>query len=400
VTGRTRDALNRVAAKKTCPSMPRARSLARLRADGKTSAILAVGVDVVASLLERARAAARAIRARVAAVVDVDLAAVDVAAIAWVMHRDGFFHRRHLLAEARRHLALVLRGRLREPGLDERIADAALAAHRTDITEPRTQHGKNQEHRLCTTRWAPGPPPARRRPSTGPDPDHKPAPDPAASHLPLDEGEWPVPRDPLRYDRAVIASTVLSARLRTARRASRDPYPYDGFAHRQAALPEQLFLFGQQKEEPVRKKAGPVDVTALRTRRPMAHHAYRVRTRRTSRVRTCRDPAGAPARLRDRIRCALTIRRVASGTRRIGAPIRRIHRTRLERSVPRAGLAARCAPRAPTGLVTAHHRQERLQPVLCLVRQVPANGHAAENEFCPLISTAYASVIDDTAHPT
>jgi hypothetical protein len=257
VTGRTRDALNRVAAKKTCPSMPRARSLARLRADGKTSATLAVGVDVLTSLLERARAAARTIRARVAAVADIDLAAVDVAAIAWVMHRDGFFHRRHLLAEARRHLALVLRGRLREPGLDERIADAALAAHRTDITEPRTQHGKNQEHRLCTTRWAPGPPPARRRPSTGPDPDHKPAPDPAASHLPLDEGEWPVPRDPLRYDRAVIASTVLSARLRTARRASRDPYPYDGFAHRQAALPEQLFLFVSRRRSPYGRRPGP-----------------------------------------------------------------------------------------------------------------------------------------------
>ncbi|MCX4597983.1 hypothetical protein OG819_53270 [Streptomyces sp. NBC_01549] len=84
---------------------------------------------------------------------------------------------------------------------------------------------------------------------------------------------------------------MLSARLRTARRSNRDPY--DGFAHRQAALPEQLFLFDQQKEEPVRKKAGPVDVAALRTRSPMAHHPHRVRTRRTSRARTSRDPAGA-----------------------------------------------------------------------------------------------------------
>ncbi|WP_329538023.1 hypothetical protein [Streptomyces sp. NBC_01450] len=87
------------------------------------------------------RVAARAIRARAAAVVDVGLAAVDVAAIAWVMHRDGFFHRRHLLAEARRHLALVLRGRLREPGLDEWIVDASLAARavtRTRTTASRT----------------------------------------------------------------------------------------------------------------------------------------------------------------------------------------------------------------------------------------------------------------------
>jgi hypothetical protein len=138
VTGRTRDALNRIAAKKTRPPKPRARSLARLRADGKTSATLAVGVDAVTSLLERARAAARAIRARVAAVADIGLVAVDIAAVAWVMHRDGFFHRRHLLAEARRHLALVLRGRLREPGLDERIADAARAVTRTRTTASRT----------------------------------------------------------------------------------------------------------------------------------------------------------------------------------------------------------------------------------------------------------------------
>ncbi|MEI5036298.1 hypothetical protein RB201_37490 [Streptomyces sp. S1A(2023)] len=33
------------------------------------------------------------------------------------MHDGGRFHRRHLLAEARRHLALVLRGRRREQGL-------------------------------------------------------------------------------------------------------------------------------------------------------------------------------------------------------------------------------------------------------------------------------------------
>jgi hypothetical protein len=131
VTERTRDALNRIEAKKTRPPQPRARSLARLSADWRESAILAVGVDVVTSPLERARArvAARSVWTRVAAVVDVGLAAVDVAPVAWVMHRGGFFHRPHLLAEARRHLALVLRGRPREPGLDLWIVDVALAAH-------------------------------------------------------------------------------------------------------------------------------------------------------------------------------------------------------------------------------------------------------------------------------
>ncbi|MEU7428585.1 hypothetical protein [Streptomyces sp. NPDC040750] len=32
------------------------------------------------------------------------------AAMVFVMNKDGYFHRQHLLAEARRHLALVLRG--------------------------------------------------------------------------------------------------------------------------------------------------------------------------------------------------------------------------------------------------------------------------------------------------
>lgn len=61
----------------------------------------------------------------------------------------------------------------------------------------------------------------------------------------------------LRHDRVVIASTVLSARLRTARRTGRDLN--DVFAHQQAAMPEQLLLFGHE-EQPARKKAGPVDV--------------------------------------------------------------------------------------------------------------------------------------------
>ncbi|WP_392676590.1 hypothetical protein [Streptomyces sp. LN785] len=57
--------------------------------------------------------------------VDVAVAAVDVTARVFVMNRSGWFHGRHLRAEARRHLALVLRGRRREPGLDEQIVDAA-----------------------------------------------------------------------------------------------------------------------------------------------------------------------------------------------------------------------------------------------------------------------------------
>ncbi|MFI9255271.1 hypothetical protein [Streptomyces sp. NPDC053069] len=79
------------------PSWP----LAQLRAWWKARAILTSGVapDVINSLLEYARGAAAAIRARVAAVVDVALAAVDVAATAFVMNDGSRFHRRHLLAK-------------------------------------------------------------------------------------------------------------------------------------------------------------------------------------------------------------------------------------------------------------------------------------------------------------
>ncbi|MFI5681929.1 MobF family relaxase [Streptomyces cellulosae] len=179
VSEQARAKLNRIAAKMTRPPKQQARPLAQLRAWWKTSAILTSGVagDVINSLLERARVAAAAIRARVAAVVDVALAAVDVTAMVFVMNKDGFFHRRHLLAEARRHLALVLRGRRREPGLDERIVDAAIATHCLDISEPKTLRGHMPAYRFYTARWPlADPPPAaadRRptpRPTTGPRP--------------------------------------------------------------------------------------------------------------------------------------------------------------------------------------------------------------------------------------
>jgi hypothetical protein len=44
----------------------------------------------------------------------------------------GAFKRHHLLAEARRHLAYVLRGRLHQPGLDEQIVQAVV----DDCTRP------------------------------------------------------------------------------------------------------------------------------------------------------------------------------------------------------------------------------------------------------------------------
>jgi conjugative relaxase-like TrwC/TraI family protein len=166
VSERARAKLNQMAARKTRPPKQKTRPLAQLRAWWKTSAILTSGVavDIIDSLLEYARAAAAAIRARVAAVVDVALAAVDVTATVFVMNEGGRFHRRHLLAEVRCHLALVLRGRRCELGLDDRIVAAAISTHCLDISEPKTVRGLEAGYRLSTARWDLSDLPARRCP--------------------------------------------------------------------------------------------------------------------------------------------------------------------------------------------------------------------------------------------
>ncbi|WP_251146028.1 hypothetical protein [Streptomyces sp. McG3] len=82
---------------------------------------------MVAGLLERCRTAGAAIRARVDPHVDAVLAAVDVAAVVFTVR--GKFARRHVLAEARRHLLETLRGQEFSRGLDDYIANRALAAH-------------------------------------------------------------------------------------------------------------------------------------------------------------------------------------------------------------------------------------------------------------------------------
>ncbi|MFE0229917.1 MobF family relaxase [[Kitasatospora] papulosa] len=112
------------------PKRKELRSLSELRQRWRKSAVAAFGADVVDRLAERARAAAAAVRARVRPVVDVVLAAVDTVAVVYVMR--GAFKRHHLLAEARRYLSYVLRGRLHEPGLDERIVQTVL----DDYTRP------------------------------------------------------------------------------------------------------------------------------------------------------------------------------------------------------------------------------------------------------------------------
>ncbi|MGW7821951.1 relaxase domain-containing protein [Streptomyces puniciscabiei] len=70
VSERARAKLNQIAARKTRPAKKKTRPLTRLREEWKESAIRTSGVagDVINALLEYARAAAAAIRARVAAV--------------------------------------------------------------------------------------------------------------------------------------------------------------------------------------------------------------------------------------------------------------------------------------------------------------------------------------------
>lgn len=279
VSERTRAKLNQIAARKTRPPKQSARPLAQLRVWWKVSAILTSGVaaDVINSLLEYARAAAAAIRARVAAVVDVALAAVDVTATVFVMNEGGRFHRRHLLAEARRHLALVLRGRRRDPGLDDQVVAAAISTHCLDISEPKTVRGLEAGYRLYTARWSLSDLPARRRPPTpAPDPDRQPPADPGELAKPRppsqDTGEWEIPRIPLQYERAVLAGAVVREKLRNTTATAVRGRAYDVVAHQQAAMPEQLLApeladpeHDDQEQEPGRCET--LDLKALRALR-------------------------------------------------------------------------------------------------------------------------------------
>ncbi|MEU5234576.1 hypothetical protein AB0G82_35780 [Streptomyces anulatus] len=278
---RARARLEWIAARNTRPpKKEKARSLAPLRADWKQSAILTsrVAAPVINSLLEHARAATAAIRARVAAVVDVALVAVDVAATVFVMNEGGRFHRRHLLAEARRHLALVLRGRRRDPGLDDRIGAAAISAHCLDISEPKTVRGLEADYRLYTARWNLADLPARHRPpAPAPDPDRHPPADPGEPPAPQppgqDAGEREIPRIPPQYERAVLAGAVVREQLRTTTTATAvRGRAYDVARHQQAAMPNRLLApepadpeNDDQEQKPGRPEA--LDLTALRALR-------------------------------------------------------------------------------------------------------------------------------------
>lgn len=164
-------------------------SLTELRTRWRRSAIRAYGADVVDRLAVRARAAAAAVWARVRPAVDVVLAAVETVAVVYVMR--GAFARHHLLAEARRHLAYALRGRPHEPGLDERIVQAAV----DDLTRP---VGRGRRLTADLRALYPG------------DTDDQ------AALRPLTRNRTAAP-----YERARLAAGALATRVRAARRAER-----------------------------------------------------------------------------------------------------------------------------------------------------------------------------------
>ncbi|MFE6270486.1 MobF family relaxase [Streptomyces goshikiensis] len=171
------------------PKRKELRSLAELRERWRASAIAAFGACTVYRLAERARAAATAVWARVRPVVDIALAAAETIAVVYVMR--GAFKHHHLLAEARRHLSYILRGRPHHPGLDEQIVQTAIDAYTRPVgrgrmmtADLRALYPHDMEDRAVLR-------PLTRNRSATP------------------------------YERACLAADALTARVHAARRADR-----------------------------------------------------------------------------------------------------------------------------------------------------------------------------------
>ncbi|MFH8931061.1 hypothetical protein ACH4D4_28835 [Streptomyces pristinaespiralis] len=111
------------ASQATRPAKKTAHPLPGLRARWRTSAVARFGQALIDNLLEAARKAARVIRQAARTPVDIAAAALEVTAIAAV-HHGGRFRHRHLLAEARRHLARTLQGHPAPPLLATAITTA------------------------------------------------------------------------------------------------------------------------------------------------------------------------------------------------------------------------------------------------------------------------------------
>ncbi|QSS95538.1 relaxase domain-containing protein (plasmid) [Streptomyces sp. M54] len=240
---KARHGLGWQAAQDTRPEKKTPRPLEQLLARWRASALAKVSKRILDGLLHRCRAVGAAIRARVDPHVDVTLAAVDVAAVVFTVRRN--FARRHVLAEARRHLLETLRGRASAPGLDDHITDRAL-----------------EDHTHRTTGIQPG----RRAPAPGQIFYTADFPEPDRWWIGGTDGK--PPRESSRYERARVASlavrnAIRSAHTRAAARtddqhhdpASAPPHAVDHpgrdaaltpaqraaavHAHQQAAMPEE-----------------------------------------------------------------------------------------------------------------------------------------------------------------
>ncbi|MCZ4611344.1 hypothetical protein O3S80_47880 [Streptomyces sp. Lzd4kr] len=183
--------------------------LKQLLAWWRASALLRFGKRMVDELFERCRAAGAAIRARVDPHVDAALAAVDVAAVVSTVR--GKFARRHVLAEARRHLLETLRGQEFAPGPDDYLADRALSGHSRRSTIP-----------------APG----RRAPDAGQLFYTADFAEPDRWWIAGTDGK--PPRESSRYERASVASLAVQSAIRAARIP-----PTAVQAHHQAAMPQE-----------------------------------------------------------------------------------------------------------------------------------------------------------------
>ncbi|WP_245703802.1 hypothetical protein [Streptomyces lushanensis] len=286
VSERARAKMERIAARKTRPPKKKTLPLAELRVWWKVSAILTskVAADVITSLLEYARAAAAAIRARVAAVVDVALAAVDVAVTVFVMNDGGRFTvgtcspkpaATSLWPCAAAAATLAWRTRswlLPSPPIAWTSASRPLCAAWRPATASAPPGGP------CPT-CLPRPAPPTLTPD--PDPDRQPPADPGepAAYRPpgQDTGEWEIPRIPPQYERAVLAGAVVREKLRTTTTATATATAvlggaYDVARHQQAAMPEQLFAPEpadpeHDDQEPESKPREAIEMKALRALR-------------------------------------------------------------------------------------------------------------------------------------
>jgi conjugative relaxase-like TrwC/TraI family protein len=181
------------AAQETRPAKKKPKPLQQLLAWWRASAILRFGQQLIDSLLDRCREAGAVIRARVDPIVDVALAAVDVAAVVFTVREK--FSRRHILAEARRHLLETLRGRAPfTRGLDDYITHRALLRYsrRHTVTKP----GREAPAADRMTYTADFPVPNRWW---------------------IAPAEGTQPRESSRYERARVASLAVQNAIRDAR---------------------------------------------------------------------------------------------------------------------------------------------------------------------------------------